>query len=109
MDISPNYSATIFGFGTAIASLPGFFNALLMDVLIEGTVSVNFITIFLLHIVNCYTQGTLEQWRQLFLILAGILVFGSCFFGHFADSEVEPHIVTKYRHHLKEIIIKYKH
>ena len=45
MDISPNYSATIFGFGTAIASLPGFFNALLMNLLIEGTVSVNFITI----------------------------------------------------------------
>ena len=46
MDISPNYSATIFGFGTAIASLPGFFNALLMDLLIEGTVSVNFITVY---------------------------------------------------------------
>ena len=36
-----------------------------------------------------YVQGTLEQWQAIFLILAGILVFGSLFFGYFADSEVE--------------------
>ena len=35
-------------------------------------------------------QGTLQQWRSIFIIFAGIQVFGSCFFGYFADSEVEP-------------------
>ena len=40
MDISPNYSATIFGLANAIAASTGLINSLLMDHLIEGTVSI---------------------------------------------------------------------
>ena len=39
MDISPNYSPTIFGFGNAIASLGNYFNTLLINHFIEGSVS----------------------------------------------------------------------
>ena len=39
MDICPNYSATILGFGKAVGSLAGFFDSLLMNHFIEGTVS----------------------------------------------------------------------
>ena len=44
-----------------------------------------------------YTQGTLEQWRALFLIQVAFLVFGALFFGYYADSEVEPWNAPKKR------------
>ena len=94
MDISPNYSATIFGFGNAIASSSGFIITSLMDYCIAGTVSFTCfndnVTFFIRKKKHICLKGTLEEWRSIFLYLVGVLVFGSCFFGYFANSEVEP-------------------
>ena len=35
-------------------------------------------------------QGTFEQWRIIHIMIASSMVFGALFFGHFANSEVEP-------------------
>ena len=95
MDISPNYSATIFGFGNAIASSSGFIITSLMDYCIAGTVSFTWKILMTTYYVynkknRICLKGTLEEWRSIFLYLVGVLVFGSCFFGYFANSEVEP-------------------
>ena len=37
-----------------------------------------------------YFQGTFEQWRLVHLVIASAMFFGTCFFGYFGNSEVEP-------------------
>ena len=39
----------------------------------------------------------MDQWRIVFAPIVACLLFGSLFFGHFADSEVEPWNAPKKR------------
>ena len=93
MDISPNYSGTILGLATGFAYLAGVVNSALLGNFISGNVSTHLSlgenNLYRRLMLIDYFQGTLSQWRSLFLIIASTLVFGAGFFGYFGDCEVE--------------------
>ena len=89
MDISPNYAATIMGITGSLAFFSSVLTSEMLGNLITGNVSTKVFN-FADKQISPLFQGTFEQWRIIHLTIASSMIFGTCFFGWFANSEVEP-------------------
>lgn len=71
LDLAPPYAGTLLGITNTLGTIPGF----------VGT-----------EVVSAFTSGnqTMEAWRNVFYITAGINVFGTVFFLIFGSGELQP-------------------